>query len=161
MFIRLFLLFTIVPLVELTLLIKIGNIFGVLHTIALVVITGVIGAYLARDQGLRVINELKASLATGRAPTDQIIEGALILISAVLLVTPGIITDTIGFLLVIPYTRKIMRDFLKEYFSAKIAQGVYKTYESSGSRVYYKSSGGFSDKGKKLEKDNDDDVIDV
>ncbi len=139
---------------------KLGTIFGVLHTVGLVVLTGIIGAYLARDQGLRVINELQKTLAEGRAPTDPIIEGALILVSAALLVTPGVLTDIVGFLLVIPFTRKILRDFLKEYFAAKIAQGVFRGMQSGGSWFYRSSSGAPPQPGKKLGKDNDD-VIDV
>ena len=132
MFIRLFLLFTIVPLIELAILMKLGAIFGVLHTIGLVIITGIIGAFLARDQGLKVIRELQESLSRGHAPTDPIIEGILVLISAALLVTPGVLTDIIGFILVIPYTRKIIRDFLKGYFKEKISQGVYSGMKSGG-----------------------------
>lgn len=139
---------------------KLGTIFGVLHTVGLVILTGIIGAYLARDQGLRVIGELQKSLAEGRAPTNPIIEGALILVSAALLVTPGVLTDIVGFLLVIPYTRKILRDFLKEYFSAKIAQGFYHGMQSGGSWFYRSSTGAPPQQKKKLGKDNDD-VIDV
>lgn len=161
MLIRLFLLFTIVPLIELAILMKLGAIFGVLHTIGLVIITGIIGAFLARDQGLKVIRELQESLSRGHAPTDPIIEGILVLMSAALLVTPGVLTDIIGFILVIPYTRKIIRDFLKGYFKEKISQGVYSGVKSGGSLFYYGSSSGFSEKGKRSDKDKDDDVIDI
>lgn len=139
MFIRLLLLFTIVPLVELSILMKLGAIFGVLHTIGIVIITGIIGAYLARDQGLKVIRQLQENLSTGQLPTNPIIEGILVLISAALLVTPGVLTDIIGFILVIPNTRKIVRDFLKEYFKDKIVR-----------------------EGKRFERHkDDDDVIDI
>lgn len=161
MFIRLFLLFTIVPLIELAILMKLGTIFGVLHTIALVVITGITGALLARSQGLRVVRELQESLSKGHAPTDPIIEGFLVLISAALLVTPGVLTDVIGFILVIPYTRKIVLAFLKEYFIRRMSQGVYSGMKSDGSWFFYSSSGGFSGKRKRLDKDKDDDVIDI
>ena len=161
MFIRLFLLFTVVPLIELAILMKLGNIFGLLHTIGLVIITGIIGAFLARDQGLKVIRELQGSLSQGKAPTDPIIEGILVLISAALLVTPGVLTDIIGFVLVIPYTRRIIRDLLKEYFKRKIAKGVYSGMQSGGGWVYHNSYGGYPEKGKRLDNDKDDDVIDI
>jgi len=161
MFIRLLLLFTIVPLIELAILMKLGTIFGVLHTIGLVIITGIIGAFLARDQGLKVIRELQESLSKGQIPTNPIIEGILVLLSAALLVTPGVLTDIIGFILVIPYTRKIIRNLLKEYLKAKIAQGAYSGMQSDGGWFYYRSYGGSSEKGKRLDKDKDDDVIDI
>ena len=161
MFIRLFLLFTIVPLIELTLLIKIGTVFGVFHTVALVLITGVIGAWLARDQGLRVIGELQATLGSGKIPTNQIIEGALVLVSAVLLVTPGVITDIIGFLFVIPYTRKIVRDMFKRYFADKIREGAYSGAPPGGSWFYYRSYGAPPPPPRKLNNDDDNDIIDI
>lgn len=154
MLIRLFLLFTIVPLIELAILMKLGNIFGVLHTIGLVVITGIIGAFLARNQGLKVIRELQECFSKGRIPTNPIIEGILVLVSAALLVTPGVLTDIIGFIFVIPYTRKIVRDFLKEYFKGKIAQGVHIGMQSGG------SYGGHSQESKRFEGDKDD-IIDI
>jgi len=162
MFLRLFLLFTIVPLVELTLLIKIGTVFGVFHTVALVVITGVIGAWLARDQGLRVIGELQAALGSGKIPTNQIIEGALVLVSAVLLVTPGVITDIIGFLCVIPNTRKIIRDIFKKSFAEKIREGAYSATHPGESWFYYKSYGAPPPPPpRKLKNDDDNDIIDI
>jgi len=148
-------------MIELAILMKLGTIFGVLHTIGLVIITGIMGAFLAREQGLKVIMEFQKSISKGRTPTDPIIEGILVLISAALLVTPGVLTDIIGFILVIPYTRKIIRDLLKKYFKEKIAQGVYSGMQSDGGWFYYNSSGGFSGKEKRLDKDKDDDVIDI
>jgi UPF0716 protein FxsA len=158
MFIKLFLLFTLGPLIELTLLLKIGSIFGVWHTVALVIITGAIGAFLARDQGLKVLREFQNSLAQGKIPTNPIVEGALILVSAALLVTPGMITDVIGFILVIPQSRKIVVEFLRKYFAAKIAQGAYTPGQSGG--FYYRASYG-SPPRKEKPDDKDQNVIDI
>ena len=162
MFIKLFLLFTIGPLVELSLLLKLGSIFGVWHTIGLVVITGAIGAFLARDQGLKVLREFQDSLAQGTIPTNPIVEGALILVSAALLVTPGVITDVIGFILVIPQSRKIVVELLKKYFAHNIAEGRYRPGHSTG------QPGGFSyhssyttDPRDKKPRSNDPNVIDI
>ena len=161
MFLRLLLLFTIVPLVELAILMKLGAIFGVLHTIAIVIITGILGAFLARSQGLKVIRELQESLSKGDIPTNPIIEGILVLLSAALLVTPGVLTDVIGFTLVIPYTRRIIRELLKEYLKDKIAHGLNIGMRSGGSTFYYNSHPGQSREDKRLERDKDDDVIDI
>ncbi len=160
MFIRLFLLFTIIPLVELAILMKLGSMFGVFHTIAVVILTGIIGAYLARDQGLRVINEIQTTLAKGRVPADPLIEGALILVASAFLLTPGVLTDICGFALVMPLSRKVIRDFLKAYFAEKIAKGFYSAGQSGGSWFYSKTYSGDLRKEKRIGKD-DDDVIDV
>ena len=158
MFLKLFALFIILPLVELALLMKLGAIFGVLHTISLVIITGVIGALLVRQQGFRVIAEFQNSLLEGRAPTDSIIEGPMILIAAAFLLTPGIITDTLGFILVIPYTRGIIRDYLKQYFAAKVAEGAYTGMKKGW--AFYSSSTKASGHKINIDKDKND-IIDV
>ncbi len=158
MFIRLFLLFTLVPLAELTILIKIGSIFGVWHTIFVVIITGIMGAYLARNQGIRVMAELNTTFARGQMPTDPLIEGGLVLLSAAFLVTPGVLTDTIGFILVIPRTRKIVRDWLKKYLSKKMKDGAFT---SGGSWTSYTYTNFPPNKKRENKKNDDDDVIDV
>lgn len=109
MFVRLALLFTVVPLVELYLLIEVGRHIGVGATIAIVVLTGLLGAWLARLQGLAVVRQVQHSLAAGQIPTDAIVDGVLILLAAAVLLTPGLITDSVGFLLLIPAGRKLVR----------------------------------------------------
>lgn len=108
-FVRLLLLFTLVPLVELYLLIEIGGVIGVLPTVAIVIVTGVIGAALARWQGLGVLRRLQEDLAAGRPPTDALIDGLLIFVAGAVLLTPGLITDTLGFLLLVPAGRRAVR----------------------------------------------------
>ncbi len=119
MLFRLLLLFTIVPLVELALLIEVGKRIEVGPTIALIVVTGVIGAALARHEGLRTLGKIQSDLAGGRLPGDRMIDALLILVAGALLVTPGIITDVIGFLLLLPPARAIVRNRLKARFRAK------------------------------------------
>ncbi len=114
MFLRLALLFTIVPLVELYLLIEVGRIIGVQATIVIVVLTGLLGAWLARVQGLRVLRQVQANLKAGQLPTDAIVDGLLILIAAAVLLTPGLITDSVGFLLLIPAGRKMVRKAVRK-----------------------------------------------
>jgi UPF0716 protein FxsA len=120
MILKLFLLFTIVPIIELALLIKIGSHIGVIPTIAIVILTGIFGASLARYEGLTVLNKLRSTLAEGDIPTDELIEGMLIFVGGALLLTPGFITDIFGYLSIIPYTRRIIREYLKKYFKNKI-----------------------------------------
>lgn len=108
-FLRLLLLFTVVPLVELFLLVKIGTVIGVGPTVVIVLCTGVLGAWLARWQGLGVVRRISEDMAKGQLPTDALIDGLLILIAGAVLLTPGLITDAFGFLLLIPQGRAIVR----------------------------------------------------
>lgn len=103
---RLLLLFTTVPLVELALLLWIGARIGVGPTIALILVTGVAGASLARLQGLATWRRFQAALAAGRLPGAELLEGLLILVAGALLLTPGVLTDAVGFLLLVPPARR-------------------------------------------------------
>jgi UPF0716 protein FxsA len=109
MFLRLLLLFTVVPLVELFLLVKLGTVIGIGPTVLIVICTGVLGAWLARWQGLGVLRRVSDDLAQGRLPADALIDGLLILIAGAVLLTPGLITDALGFLLLVPQGRAIVR----------------------------------------------------
>jgi len=109
MFVRLLLLFTIVPLAELFLLVKLGTVVGVGPTVALVIFTGVLGAWLARQQGLGVLRRLSEDMAEGRLPAEALIDGLLILIAGAVLLTPGLLTDALGFLLLVPQSRAVVR----------------------------------------------------
>lgn len=109
MFLRLFLLFTLVPLLELTLLILIGEVVGVWVTVGLVVLTGALGAALARSEGLRVLGRVREEWNRGRVPTDELLDGLLILIAGAVLLTPGLITDCLGFFLLSPPGRTLVR----------------------------------------------------
>lgn len=123
MFIRLLLLFTVVPILELALLIKLGSYVGLLPTVGLIAITGVIGASLARSQGFLVVNQIRNELAAGSLPADSLIEGLLILIGGGLLLTPGLLTDITGFSLIIPLTRKAIRRLVKKTLKNHIDKG--------------------------------------
>ncbi len=120
MFIRLLVLFTVIPLLELALLIEVGKRVGVLNTIVVVLLTGVAGAALARSQGFGIIRRIQMELSRNQLPGDSLIEGGLILAGALLLLTPGLITDLFGFSLLLPHSRKLIRVALKHYFRAKI-----------------------------------------
>ena len=116
MFYYLLFLFTIVPLFELYLLVKVGLYLGAFNTVAIVIFTGIFGAFLAKMEGLRVLYSVQRDLQEGRMPTAQILDGLLILIGAVLLITPGLLTDVVGFVLVIPSTRALLKVWLKKHF---------------------------------------------
>jgi len=120
MFLRLLLLFTVVPLIELYLLITIGGVIGVVPTIAIVIGTGVLGAWLARWQGLAVLRRISEEMTAGRLPTDALIDGLLILVAAAVLLTPGLLTDTLGFVLLVPASRA----FVRKIVAAAIARRV-------------------------------------
>ena len=126
-FIRLLLIFTIVPIVEMALLIEIGSYIGVLPTIALVAITGIVGVTLARNQGLIVVTKIREKLAQGQIPTRDMIEALMILVGGVTLLTPGVLTDITGFLLIIPFTRPIFATLATKIFKKYIDKGQFKT----------------------------------
>lgn len=103
---RLLLLFIIAPIVELYVLIKIGGLIGVVPTVALVFLTALIGSQLVRRQGLDVMRRVRASQAHGEAPALPLLDGAALLLAGLLLITPGFISDTVGFILLIPRLRR-------------------------------------------------------
>ena len=107
----LFLLFVVLPALEIFLLIKIGGQIGALNTISLIFITAVIGIYFAKSQGIKTIQSGVQNIYHSKIPIFEIISGASIAIAALLLIIPGFFTDAIGFLLLIPFTRKIIINF--------------------------------------------------
>jgi UPF0716 protein FxsA len=119
----LLLLFIIVPVIELMLLIQIGQYVGTLPTIGLIIFTGALGAYLARRQGVQVVARLRAELAAGQPPTDAIFDGAIILVAGAFLMTPGILTDTFGFLCLIPASRRLIKNAIRARVERAIRSG--------------------------------------
>ena len=102
---RLFLLFLLVPLIEIALFIKVGGLIGLWWTLLIVIITAVLGTVLVRSQGLAVLNSLRGSMQELRDPTEPLAHGAMILFSGALLLTPGFFTDAVGFALLVPAVR--------------------------------------------------------
>ena len=119
MFGRLFLLFTLVPALELYLLIQLGSWLGAAETIALIVLTGLVGAALARSQGFAVLQRIQREAAQGFPSGDRIVEGVLIVVGGVLLVTPGVVTDLAGLLLIAPPSRIFLAPRLKRALMAR------------------------------------------
>ena len=120
---RLALLFVIVPLLELALLIEIGQLVGFLPTMALVVFTGITGAWLARVEGLRTLWKLRDDLARGQLPGQAIMDGMSILVGGALLLTPGILTDLVGFSLLLPPTRHAIQRRVRQSLEQSIQDG--------------------------------------
>lgn len=123
MFRILLVLFIVVPAIELWGIITVGKLIGGWPTVGLVILTGFLGAWLAKRQGLQVFRLVQLQLSRGQMPTESLIDGALVLVGGVLLLSPGFFSDTIGFLLLIPYTRMIVRHLLKLWLWRLIATG--------------------------------------
>jgi UPF0716 protein FxsA len=125
---RLLLLFILIPLIEMALLIQLGSLLGLGPTLALVVATGLIGATLARSQGLRALREVQREVAAGRMPAASLLDGLLILIGGIVLLTPGLLTDLAGIVLLMPFTRRRLREALRTRFQRMIQRGQVITF---------------------------------
>ncbi len=117
------LLLIIVPALEIGVLVLSGNTIGIPWTILLVIFTGVLGAWLAKKEGLNTIRLAQIQLQQGQIPSGVILDGLCILIGGVVLLTPGFITDAIGFFLLIPSTRGIAKAFLQKLFDRLLQNG--------------------------------------
>ncbi|MCM3704773.1 MULTISPECIES: FxsA family protein [Cytobacillus] len=106
------LLMIIVPAAEIGFLLLSGNTIGLWPTLAIILLTGVLGAYLAKKQGLETIRKIQEQLRCGQMPGDTILEGACILIGGIMLLAPGFITDALGFTLLLPSARKVLKNML-------------------------------------------------
>ncbi len=122
----LFLLFTVVPFIELYLLLTMGRNVGLVPTLAFVVGTGLLGAFLARREGTRVLRDWQVSMAQGRIPEDGILSGALILVGGALLVAPGVLTDLTGMLLLIPPTRRFIAARIRRVLERRRKAGTFR-----------------------------------
>ena len=119
MLLKLFLAFTIIPIIEIYLLIEIGSMFGALTAVTLVILTGFLGAFLARMQGIQTLYRIQESLREGRMPSGELLDALLIVIAGLVLLTPGFLTDSAGFLLLIPTTRNSIISWLQRQIELK------------------------------------------
>ncbi len=119
----LILLFTVTPVVELALLIHIGGHIGSWNTVAIVVLTGAAGALLARTQGFSTLYRIQQNVNSGTMPGDEILSGIMILCGGLLFLTPGFITDFIGFFMLIPYTRNLLKQQVSRKLQKMINAG--------------------------------------
>lgn len=140
MLIRLVLLLTVVPFVELVILLKLADRFSWAATLGLVVGTGVVGAWLARHEGLKALSRIQAELARGEMPTEAMIDGVLIFAAGLLLLTPGLLTDLCGFALLIAPVRRGVRRRLAKSFRSRIV-----VMRHDGEEVRFDRGGEFID----------------
>ena len=145
MFIRLCLLFVLVPCIELFLLFEIGGRIGFGETVGVILLTGVGGAWLAKWQGYQAVERLRSALAQGRVPADEALDGFLVFAGGLLLITPGFLTDAVGFSLLIPSARSVLKHWIRRSVKARF-------------RVVSRA-GGTPD--NDTSSDGEDDVIDV
>lgn len=120
---KLLILFVIVPVTELYILIEVGKKIGSLTTIGIIILTGIIGAYLVKGQGFMILKKIQNDLNEGVIPGDSLIQGAIILTGGIFLLTPGFVTDTIGFIFLIPASRRIVKKYLLKWLKGKIKEG--------------------------------------
>lgn len=123
MFRILLVLFIVVPAVEIFFIIKVGQVIGAMSTLALIVLTGILGAWLARSQGRQTLLLAQMDMQQGRVPAEAIMDGLAILVGGLVLLTPGFFTDIIGFLLLIPVSRALIKMYAKKIIAKMINQG--------------------------------------
>ncbi len=122
-FSKLLILLIVVPVVELYILIEIGQQIGAFTTIGIIVLTGIIGAYLVKNQGFMILRKIQHDLSQGILPGDSLLQGIIILAGGIFLLTPGFITDIIGFIFLIPISREIVKKYLLIWLKRKIDSG--------------------------------------
>ena len=114
MFFKLILAFTLIPVAEIYLLIKLGGAIGALNTVLVVILTAVTGAALARLEGTRTLLQLRSNMEQGVMPAGELLDALLIFVAGVVLLTPGFLTDAAGLLLLFPVTRRVIKQWLKK-----------------------------------------------
>ena len=122
-FTKLLMLFIAVPVAELYILIEVGKRIGSLTTIGIIILTGILGAYLVKSQGFIILKKIQNDLNEGIMPGDSLIQGAIILAGGILLLTPGFVTDIAGFIFLIPVSRNIVKKYLLKWLKGKIKGG--------------------------------------
>lgn len=133
---RLFLLFVLVPILELALLIQMGRLVGLLPTVGLVLLTGAAGAWLARSEGVRVLFRFQTELAGGRLPGQALFDGLCVLVGGAFLLTPGILTDFVGFSLLLPFSRRWIQRRMRRSLERQIDQGTVRVVGFGGGQAF-------------------------
>ena len=132
---KLFLLFVLLPIIEISLLISVGEQIGGWNTVAIVVATAMIGSYLVRQQGISTLVHAQQKMQQGTIPGQEVAEGLLLVIAGVMLVTPGFVTDALGFLFCLPMTRPLIAKGLLAKLSVQVvnqAQGGFSGQPGQG-----------------------------
>ena len=131
MFVVLFLLFVVAPLVELFVLVQVTHLIGLLPALALLVVLSLFGAWLVKREGLIVIRRLRSALSAGEMPTNSLVDGGLIVIAGALCIVPGFLSDSIGLLLLVPPVRALVRKRLIARWSIGGASRITGRFSSS------------------------------
>jgi UPF0716 protein FxsA len=118
--------FIVVPLVEIYVLIQVGQVIGVWWTILLLILDSILGTWLIRNEGRRAWLALNTALSSGQMPARELADGALILVGGTLMLSPGFVTDALGILLILPFTRPVARRLLTKVVSKRLL-GAYVT----------------------------------
>jgi len=147
----LFALFIAIPIIEMVVLIQVGQQIGALWTIVLVLLTAFIGINLLRYQGLSTLSRATWRMQSGQIPAKEMLEGILLAVGGALLLTPGFVTDTIGFLLLVPFTR--------QFFATRL-MGRFKSFTSAGMNGGGFGPSGFSKGGSNTDIKSDESIID-
>jgi UPF0716 protein FxsA len=129
---RLLLLFTVVPVIELYILIRIGGTIGATNTVLLVIATALLGAVLVRREGTRTLRQISQSLSRGILPAEEMIDGLLIFGGGILLLTPGVLTDIFALWLLAPFTRTLFKRWLRKKFDRMVASGNVQLHFDDG-----------------------------
>jgi UPF0716 protein FxsA len=148
-------LFVVVPLVELVVIIQVGQVIGTAWTVTLLVADSILGAWLLRHEGRRAWQHFRAALEEMRWPGDEVAQGALVIVGGTLLLTPGFVTDVVGFLLLLPPTRAVVSKVLRARLTPVPVQG-YQTVRGRRGR-----RGGAGGRPHGRPRDEDASVLDV
>ncbi len=141
-----FVLFVAVPILEIYLLIKVGSAIGALATIAIVILTAVLGTWMLRSQGLSTLAKAQNRLSGGEVPAFEMMEGLALGVGGALLLTPGFITDAIGFVCLVPFTRRMLVQGLSKRVSVGSVAGGFSASVSSGGRPPFNNTSNPSQK---------------
>lgn len=132
MFLLLLILFTCVPAIELFLLFQVGGQIGALNTIFIIIATGVVGAAMAKSQGLELLYKIQEEINQGQIPTGKLFQGFLVMGGGLLLLTPGFVTDILGFAMVMPGSRNLLAALIRKAFAKQIQSGNIHVFTSMG-----------------------------
>ena len=113
--------FLVVPVVEIYLIIEVAQFTGILNTVALLILVSVVGAWMVRREGLGILRRAQGELIAGRVPGRQMVDGLLVLVAAVLMLTPGFATDAVGLVLLFPPSRITVREILIRQFTRRVS----------------------------------------
>lgn len=130
------------PIVEIALLIKVGGAIGWLQTILIVIGTAILGSFMLRQQGLATLMKARQRLDSGQVPAEQMLEGLMLVFGGALLLTPGFVTDTVGFLCLIPQTRQLLATWVRRRGLIAVAGGTASGRPGTSESAEYRSRPG-------------------